>query len=214
MIIHWFGHASLMIETQGKYIAIDPCIDPLIGIPMHNASIVLISRWHHEHISLHTLGKIRGENTMILGTKESATEILGCALLRPGEKIDIEGLTIMATPTKTISRRRLAADKTDKVGFLITSENKTIFYPGDTKFVEDFSHIKADVVLVPVGGMDTMNYKEAAELVQFLRPKIAIPIHWGRFAGTRDDAEMFKEIIEREKKTEVKILEENERLEV
>jgi L-ascorbate metabolism protein UlaG (beta-lactamase superfamily) len=56
--------------------------------------------------------------------------------------------------------------------------------------------INADIVLLPVGGMYTMNAREAAEVVLGMKPKVAIPYHWGSAVGSLDDAELFKDIVD------------------
>ncbi len=43
-----------------------------------------------------------------------------------------------------------------------------------------------------------MNYEEAARLVNVIKPKIAIPIHYGKIVGTKQDAEKFKELLDKE----------------
>ena len=59
-----------------------------------------------------------------------------------------------------------------------------------------------DVALLPVGGTYTMNATEAAEATNHIKPKQAIPYHWGDIVGDRNDAERFAELAE----CEVKIL--------
>jgi len=60
-----------------------------------------------------------------------------------------------------------------------------------------------DVALVPIGGTYTMDASEAAKLVNAIKPKIAVPMHWGSIVGSMADAEKFKELCE----TPVEILE-------
>ncbi len=64
-------------------------------------------------------------------------------------------------------------------------------------------NIKADIVIVPVGGTYTMNAQEAAEAVNTIKPKVAIPIHFGDIVGSRADAEKFASFV---KDAQVKIL--------
>ena len=55
--------------------------------------------------------------------------------------------------------------------------------------------VKCDVAFVPVGGTYTMNYSEAAELVNIIKPKIAVPIHYGSVVGTKQDATDFIKLL-------------------
>jgi L-ascorbate metabolism protein UlaG (beta-lactamase superfamily) len=73
-------------------------------------------------------------------------------------------------------------------------EGKTIYYAGDTDFIPEMKEIKADIWILPVGGTYTMTAKEAAEVVNMIRPEVAIPIHCGDLVGTLEDAETFKQL--------------------
>jgi L-ascorbate metabolism protein UlaG (beta-lactamase superfamily) len=59
-----------------------------------------------------------------------------------------------------------------------------------------------DVALLPVGGTYTMDATEAAAATTFIKPKLAIPYHWGDIVGGRSDAEEFAKAA----KCETKIL--------
>ena len=55
--------------------------------------------------------------------------------------------------------------------------------------------VKCDVAFVPVGGVYTMDFKEAAQLINEIQPKIAVPIHYGSVVGTKQDAEDFVKLL-------------------
>ncbi len=59
-----------------------------------------------------------------------------------------------------------------------------------------------DVALLPVGGTYTMDAAEAAQAANQIKPKLAIPMHWGKLVGSRQDADKFREL----SNVEVKIL--------
>ena len=52
--------------------------------------------------------------------------------------------------------------------------------------------IKADVVILPVGGTYTMTAGEAAKAANTIQPELAIPMHYGTIVGSVTDAETFK----------------------
>ena len=56
---------------------------------------------------------------------------------------------------------------------------------------EDNKKVKCDVAFVPVGGTYTMTASEAADLVNIINPKYAVPIHYGSIVGTKEDANKF-----------------------
>ena len=64
--------------------------------------------------------------------------------------------------------------------------------------------IQCDILFVPIGGTYTMNYEEGAKLTNIIKPKVAIPVHYGEIVGKKEEAEEFKKLLE--KGTECKIL--------
>lgn len=48
---------------------------------------------------------------------------------------------------------------------------------------------------MPVGGTYTMDFKEAAKLINEIKPKIVVPIHYGSIVGTKQDVEDFKKLL-------------------
>ena len=71
-------------------------------------------------------------------------------------------------------------------------DGKRIFIAGDTDATDEAKKVKCDIALVPIGGKYTMDAKEAAELVNTIRPEIAIPVHFGGVVGSPNDADNFK----------------------
>lgn len=62
------------------------------------------------------------------------------------------------------------------------------YIAGDTDITEENKKVKCDVALVPVGGTYTMDFKEEAMLINEIKPKIAVPIHYGSIVGTNNNA--------------------------
>jgi L-ascorbate metabolism protein UlaG (beta-lactamase superfamily) len=52
-----------------------------------------------------------------------------------------------------------------------------------------------DIAFLPVGGTYTMNAEEAAKAVEIIKPKVAVPIHYGSIVGSKKDAERFKTLV-------------------
>jgi L-ascorbate metabolism protein UlaG (beta-lactamase superfamily) len=55
--------------------------------------------------------------------------------------------------------------------------------------------LKPDILLVPVSGTYVMTAKEAANAVEKIKPKIAIPMHYGTIVGSQNDAKEFKNMV-------------------
>ena len=89
------------------------------------------------------------------------------------------------------------------VGYIIEIEGISYYIAGDTDITKENKKVKCDVAFVPVGGTYTMDFKEAGELINEIKPKIAIPIHYGSIVGTKEDAINFSKLINHEIKTEI-----------
>ena len=55
--------------------------------------------------------------------------------------------------------------------------------------------VKCDVAFVPVGVTYTIDFKEAAQLINEIQPKIAVPTHYGSVVGTKQDATDFIKLL-------------------
>lgn len=67
---------------------------------------------------------------------------------------------------------------------------------GDTDVNEDIQNIKCDVLFVPIGGTYTMDYKEAADYTNSIKPKYVIPIHYGTIVGKKEDGIEFAKLLD------------------
>ena len=65
----------------------------------------------------------------------------------------------------------------------------------EKKQVKGGQKIKCDVAFVPVGGTYTMDFKEAAYLINEIKPQVTVPIHYGSIVGTNQDATDFSKLL-------------------
>lgn len=191
--IFWLGHSSVKIKGE-KIVYIDPW--KLKG--GEKADLILISHSHYDHLSPDDVEKIRKPGTVILTTPDSAAKLAGDVRgLKPGDVVTVEGVTVETVPAYNTVRMRSPGVPFHPpgegwFGFIITIGGKRIYYAGDTDYTPEMKAVRADIVILPVGGTYTMNAEEAAELVNHIRPEAAIPIHWGDIVGAAGDAERFK----------------------
>ncbi len=78
-------------------------------------------------------------------------------------------------------------------------EGKTIYHSGDTGLFSDMKLIAEmnpiDVALLPIGDNFTMGITDAAKAVEFLKPKIVIPMHYKTFDIIDVDPQVFTELV-------------------
>ncbi len=214
MRITWLGHATFLIETGIHVIFIDPYLDPYAPLRLPKATIILVSHWHPDHCTRESVEKLRTDETLIFGTADAAREFLGCSAMRAGETREVGELTIRAMPAQTLHHAGGHGEEGFVIGFWIEHEQKKIYYTSDTDFLPAMTNLTPDVVIIPVGGTTTMGPAEAARAVHEMSARIAIPAHWGSRTGTRDDAELFKEYLERGFQHHVIILEPGQMIEL
>lgn len=188
--LSWLGHDGILYQN-GKIIYFDPF--QITGGPA--ADIILISHDHFDHCSPDDVKKIQTKDTIIVTESDSAKKLTGkIEILKPGETKAIQGITIEAVPSYNTNKDFHVKAK-GWLGFVLTLEGVRVYHPGDTDFIPEMKEIKADIAFLPVSGTYVMNAQEAAEAAKVLKPKIAIPMHYGAIVGTADDAKKFAELL-------------------
>ncbi|HEY5497445.1 MAG TPA: MBL fold metallo-hydrolase [Syntrophales bacterium] len=187
--IFWLGHSSIRIEGE-QVIYIDPW--KIKGEP--KADLILVSHSHHDHFSLSDIGKLQKEKTIVVGPPDCTAQIKGdVRTMRPGDTITVGDIKIEAVPSYT-PQKPFHPRANQWLGFILDLAGKRLYYAGDTDFIPEMKNIKADIVILPVGGTYTMTAEEAARAVELIQPQLAIPIHCGDIVGKMEDAENFKKL--------------------
>jgi L-ascorbate metabolism protein UlaG (beta-lactamase superfamily) len=88
----------------------------------------------------------------------------------------------------------------EPAGVVITIDGKSIYHAGDTGLFLDMKLIgemtPLDAALVPIGDNFTMGIDDAVKAIEFLNPKLAIPMHYDTFDIIKADPEEFKRKVE------------------
>ncbi|MDZ7612171.1 MAG: MBL fold metallo-hydrolase [Candidatus Moranbacteria bacterium] len=169
MIITWYGHSCFKIQTKPKrgkeevVIFTDP-FEKSIGLkpPQGQADIVTIS---HDHFDHNNAGAFKKSRPFLVDA--------------PGEysiqDIVIEGIESFHDKNEGEERGRNTI-------FTIKSEDIKICHLGDLGHKLNEEQVEkigqADVLMVPVGGVYTIDAKEAEEVIGQIDPKIIIPMHF------------------------------------
>lgn len=195
-------HSSIRIASD-KVIYFDPF---QIEEESHDADIIFITHDHYDHFSVEDIRKVEKEDTVYV-IPECMYNLLGgenVFVVQPKEKTVVEGLDVYAVPSYNLNKPFHPLDK-GYVGYLVRIEDKAVYVAGDCDMNEDNRKIRCDIALIPVGGKYTMDYRQAAELVDHIRPETAIPTHYGSIVGEKDSGERFKELVDKQIKVELKI---------
>ncbi len=190
-------HSSIRI-SKNKAIYIDPF---KIDKDYNDADIVFITHDHFDHYSEEDIDKVINENTTIIIPKELLTKILRKGInknavitVESNKEYMVQGIKFETIPAYN-TNKTFHPKENDWVGYIITLDGIIYYIAGDTDITEENRKVKCDVAFVPVGGTYTMDFKEAAQLINEIQPKIAVPIHYGSVVGTKQDATDFIKLL-------------------
>lgn len=191
--IHWLGHSSLRIETSFGAILVDPWkLDE--GV---KADFVLITHSHFDHLSIDDIKKALPTGKPVVAPPDCLADLqheYDCHPISPGMTVEFADFKITATPAYN-PKKDFHPRNNNWVGYVINADNTRIYVAGDTDLIPEMESISADIVILPVGGTYTMDINDAAKAVKLIKPKIAIPIHYGDIVGKADDGQKFARLI-------------------
>ena len=196
-IIH---HSSIKFSDNIK-IYFDPY---KINENNNDADIIFITHNHYDHYSENDIKKIYNANTKFIIPKDLEKKLLNLGIKKenivtvaPNNNYNVLDISFKTIPAYNINKP-FHPKENNWIGYLINYNNFTYYIAGDTDITEDNKLIKCDVAFLPIGGKYTMNYKEAAELTNIIKPKIVVPIHYGLIVGTTEDAIEFSKLINKD----------------
>jgi L-ascorbate metabolism protein UlaG (beta-lactamase superfamily) len=199
----WIGHSTVLLEIGGARLLTDPLLRDRVGhLRRHSASpapgsadaidAVLVSHLHLDHLDAASLRRLPRDVAVLAPAGAGALlRRLGFARtteMRAGERADVAGVTVLAVPAVHDGRRHPLAPQADAIGFVVASEHR-VYFAGDTDVFDAMGEMAGtlDAALLPVWGWGPslgpghMDPEAAARAAAILRPRVAVPIHWGTF---------------------------------
>ena len=200
-------HSS--IKISGEYVIY---IDPFkINKEYNDADLIMITHSHFDHYSEEDIDKVKKQDTVIMGTKDLQEKFLSYGfnedkiiIVEPNKQYAYKNINVETIPAYNVNKK-FHPKENGWVGYIITINGVRYYIAGDTDITEENSRVKCDVALVPIGGTYTMIATEAANLVNTIMPKYAIPVHYGEIVGTKQDAEDFINALKPEIKGIIKL---------
>ena len=189
--IHWLGHDTFKIYGE-KIIY----TDPFKLKKKDRADIILITHEHYDHCSQDDVKAIQGADTIIIAPPDCAKKLSGkIKTVKPGDKVIVDGIEIEAVPSYN-TNKKFHPKSNNWVGYIFKVKGQRIYLAGDTDYIPEMKHFKADIALLPVSGTYVMTADEAVKAALDIKPKVAIPMHYGSIVGSKDDAREFAKGLE------------------
>lgn len=193
-------HSSIRIDTGSQVIYFDPFE---IAEDSHDADVIFITHDHFDHFSPKDIQKILKQGTSLVLPEKINKKVIagaglptdGCIWMRAGQNRQIGGLDIEAIAAYNL-HKPFHSKNAGWLGYLIILDEVRIFVAGDTDHHPENEQVITDIALVPIGGMFTMNARQAADYINTIHPQVAIPIHYGNVAGKKSDEDVFVAAVE------------------
>lgn len=225
MKIKYIGHSAFMIEEGNIKALIDPFIS---GNPNSNISAdelkdithIFVTHGHGDHLG-DTVSIAKNNNAKVICNFEIGQYLsqkgLSVHTMHIGGRTSFEFGKVKMTPAlhgSGINNGEHLICGGSPCGFVIELEGKKIYHAGDTGLTMDMKLLEdenVDLALIPIGGNYTMDIYDAVKAVDFIKPRLVVPMHYDTFPLIKADAKEFKDNV---KNTEVKIMSVGESIEI
>ncbi|WP_374288333.1 metal-dependent hydrolase [Desulfovibrio desulfuricans] len=206
--ITWFGHSAFKIGAPDVQVVIDPFFAPSAGVApsaADNADIVLVTHDHSDHVgdAVALCQRTGAQLGAIVGTAGKLAEAgVPQAQIINGIGFNIGGTVTVKGVSITMTQAYHSSDSGAPAGYIVRMpDGFTVYHAGDTGIfsgMELWGQLYGiDVALLPVGGVFTMDARQAALACKLLRCKAVVPMHWGTFPLLAQSTAGFKAELER-----------------
>lgn len=208
--VYVFTQSSIKIDKNIKVY-----FDPFkIDKNFHDADYIFITHDHYDHFDPDSIFKVRKDNTKIIVPrllKENVNDLGfdddNMILVVPNESYEIDSLRFNTVSSYNVDKP-FHPKENGWCGYVVIINGVTYYIAGDTDGLIENESIDCDVAFVPIGGVYTMDYREASIFINKLKPKIVVPTHYGSIVGRITDGESFSKLVDNDVKC-VRLLEEN-----
>jgi L-ascorbate metabolism protein UlaG (beta-lactamase superfamily) len=208
MKLRYFSHSAFQITTaDNKSILIDPFLDHNPTSPVKSdevtADFIILTHAHGDHLG-DSFKIAEKTSPLFIAVNELADYIAAKGFKAHNMHIGGSRNFDFGRVKYTIAHHgSLTPDGQyagEPAGVLITIDGKTIYHAGDTGLFLDMKLIgemnEIDYFLVPIGDNFTMGIDDAVKAVEFVNPKMAIPMHYNTFPLINANPNEFKEKVE------------------
>lgn len=185
-------HSSILLGE-------DIFIDPYNIKGGYKAKVILITHNHYDHFSPKDIDKIISKDTLFIAPVDVAEELKKLyknkvIALKPYQEVTLDEIKVETFPSYNVNKN-FHKKEYNWLGYKIDYRDLTYAILGDCDENEDNRKIKCDVLLLPIGGVYTMDGVEAGRLAKKIAPKLAIPTHYNLIVGSKkEEADFIREL--------------------
>ena len=203
--ITFIGHASLLVNFDGKVIHIDPFSRVWNYDNLAKADMIIITHHHGDHLDPELIKKIRKPGAPLILPELCSKEIVNFTLMKNGDKKEVKGIIVEAVPAYNIKHKRESGDpyhkKGEGNGYVLTMGGKKIYIAGDTENTPEMKNLKdIDIAFLPMNLPYTMTEEMVADAAMAFMPGVLYPYHC-----RGSDLKKLEKLLEKEIKIKVKI---------
>ncbi len=205
----YHGHDCFVLEHGGKRIAFDPFLTgnpkaDVAAAQLPRLDAILLTHGHGDHLGDAVPLAKRDQATVVApyelalycadrGAPTVHPMHIGGAHDFPFGRVKL----VVAFHGGMVEGDEGGKFTTFPCGYVVTVGGKSVYHTGDTALTLEMQLLegRVDVMLVPIGDNFTMGIEDAVRAVSFVRPKVAIPMHWNTFPVIEADPQSFKKAV-------------------
>lgn len=188
-------HSSIRCRCDsGTVLRFDPF---RVADTPHDGDVIFVTHDHYDHLSPEDLRRVMKPNAVIVLPETCVDTAVAAGFspaqlfpVQPGKAYHVGDIAFETVPAYNIGKK-FHPTENHWGGYVVSVDGRRIYVAGDSDDTPEARTVRCDAAFLPVGGTYTTTAAEAAALAKAIRPKLAIPTHYGSIVGGKGDGAAF-----------------------